>query len=69
MTDKRLFRPEQLTEAQARAFGEGLDAYIERQQEKDKAREAEIEQKIAAGQYIRKNGKVYDARYYQEATR
>lgn len=69
MTDIRLFRPEQLTEDQARAFGEGLTAYIESQHAKDKAREAEIEQKIAAGQYIRKNGKVYDARYYQEANR
>lgn len=69
MKDNRIYRPELLNERQREQFFEGLDLYLENKQKQEQAREADRKAKtaakIASGEYIEKDGKLYDARFFK----
>lgn len=69
MKDNRIYRPEQLTEAEKETLAKGLDNYMEKMkqhdEENEKAREENRRRKIESGEWIEVDGKVYDARYYK----
>lgn len=67
--DNRIYRAELLTEKEKEAFGNGISAYLaaerEREEEKAKAWEKEKAEKLATGEYIEKDGKLYAAKYFK----
>ena len=69
MKDNRIYRPELLNKHQKDQFFDGLDLYLKNKREQEKAREekrkTEIAAKIASGEYIEKDGKLYDARFFK----
>lgn len=68
MVDK-IYRPKFLTESEKEQFFAGLDSYLrnkwQREQEQEAERKAQTAAKIASGEYVVKDGKLYDARFFK----
>lgn len=64
--DNRIYRPELLTEEERYVFGEAVTSYVRKQMnEEEKRATDEVNEKLASGEWIEKDGKLYDARYYR----
>lgn len=67
MNDIKIFDKKKLRPEEAEKMAASINEYLENQNERDEKRrqdqEKEKARKIAAGEYIEKNGKLYDARY------
>lgn len=69
--DNRIIRPELLTTEELEGFAPAINNYIDDQFKRYKdfleKQTAERNRKIASGEYIVRDGKVYDARFYKGA--
>lgn len=67
MKDIKIFDEKKLRHEEAEKMAASINEYLENQNERDEERrqdqEKEKARKIAAGEYVEKNGKLYDARY------
>jgi hypothetical protein len=67
MNDIKIFDKKKLRPEEAEKMAASINEYLENQNERDEKRrqdqEKEKARKIAVGEYVEKNGKLYDARY------
>ena len=67
--DNRIFRPELLSESEQQEMAKSINDFVEKQLSHDKEmqakRDAERAEKIRNGEYIERNGKIYDARFWK----
>lgn len=67
MKDIKIFDGKKLRPEEAEKMAASINEYLENQNERNEERrqdqEKEKARKIAAGEYVEKNGKLYDARY------